>query len=151
MMSGHRYNKLFKWDKLQLAGSAPLHILANYNLPLNRALGINMNLDELVASVTEVELREGLLHWVSEWKNDESDIENLTFMMSKWHGNVWFKDTIESNGFHTRFEVFKKNAVDGIGSLTLNERLYWFGLFEQWDDSNEESQSRIRTKLRENA
>jgi hypothetical protein len=25
-------------------------------------LGINMNLDELVASVTEVELREGLLH-----------------------------------------------------------------------------------------
>ena len=39
MMSGHRYNKLFKWDKLQLAGSAPLHILANYNLPLNRALG----------------------------------------------------------------------------------------------------------------
>ncbi|PKH55813.1 hypothetical protein CXF83_10765 [Shewanella sp. Choline-02u-19] len=110
-----------------------------------------MNLDELVASVTEVELREDLLHWVSEWKNDESDIENLTFMMSKWHGNVWFKDTIESNGFHTRFEVFKKNAVDGIGSLTLNERLYWFGLFEQWDDSNEESQSRIRTKLRANA
>jgi hypothetical protein len=33
-----------------------------------------MNLDELVASVTEVELREGLFHWVSEWKNDESDI-----------------------------------------------------------------------------
>jgi hypothetical protein len=31
-------NKLFKWDKLQLAGSAALHILANYNLPLNRAL-----------------------------------------------------------------------------------------------------------------
>jgi hypothetical protein len=31
-----------------------------------------MNLDELVASVTEVELREGLLHWISEWKNDES-------------------------------------------------------------------------------
>jgi hypothetical protein len=40
-----------------------------------------MNLDELVASVTEVELTEGLLHWVSEWKNDESDIENLAFMM----------------------------------------------------------------------
>ena len=31
-------NKLFKWDKLQLASSAALHILANYNLPLNRAL-----------------------------------------------------------------------------------------------------------------
>ncbi len=30
--------KLFKQDKLQLAGSAPLHILANYNLPLNRVL-----------------------------------------------------------------------------------------------------------------
>jgi len=38
------YNKLLKRDKLQLAGSAPLHILANYNLPLNRALCVlNMN------------------------------------------------------------------------------------------------------------
>ena len=37
------YNKLFKWDKLQLASSAPLHILANYNLPLNRALGDKMS------------------------------------------------------------------------------------------------------------
>jgi hypothetical protein len=34
------YNKLLKRDKLQLASSAPLHILANYNLPLNRALYI---------------------------------------------------------------------------------------------------------------
>jgi len=110
-----------------------------------------MNLDELVASVTEVELREGLLHWISEWKNDKSDIENLAFMIGKWHGNTWFKDTNESNGFHSRLEVFKKIAVEGIRSLTLNERLYWFGLFEQWDSSNKESQSRIRTKLHANA
>lgn len=110
-----------------------------------------MNLDELVDSVQEVELREQLFHWVSEWKSDDKDIEKLAYMVGKWHGNVWFKDTDESNGFHERFQEFKKAAIEGIGGFTLNERLYWFGLIEQWDSSNEESQFRIRAKLHANA
>jgi len=32
-------NKLFKVDKITLAGFAPLHNLANIILPINRALG----------------------------------------------------------------------------------------------------------------
>jgi len=110
-----------------------------------------MNLDELVDSVQEVELRKQLLHWVSEWKSDDKDIENLDYMLGKWHDNVWFKDTDGSNVFFERFQEFKKIAIEGVGGLTLNERLYWFGLFEQWDASNDESQLRIRAKLHANA
>ena len=34
------HKKRFKWEELQLADSTPLHILVNYNLPLNRALAL---------------------------------------------------------------------------------------------------------------
>jgi len=110
-----------------------------------------MNLDELVASIPEVELREGLFHWVSEWKNDDKDIEDLAYMVEKWHGNVWFKDADESNRFYERFQKLKKTTIEGVGGFTLNERLYWFGLIEQWDSSNELDQLRIRAKLHANA
>jgi len=33
-------NKRLNRDKLQLAGSASLHIIANNNLPIKRALGV---------------------------------------------------------------------------------------------------------------
>lgn len=110
-----------------------------------------MNLDELVASVPEVELRNGLFRWVNAWKKDDSSIEDLAFLIGKWHGNVWFNNTDESNGFNERFQAFKSMAIVGVGGLTLNERLYWFGLFEEWDSSNESVQARIRVKLHASA
>jgi hypothetical protein len=106
-----------------------------------------MNLDELVASVPEEELREGLSYWVKAWKQDESDIKNLACVIGKWHGNVWFKSINESNGFNERFQAFKSVAIEGNGGFTLNEKIYYFGLFEEWDRSNEAGQLRIRAKL----
>ncbi|QYK06881.1 hypothetical protein [Shewanella zhangzhouensis] len=110
-----------------------------------------MNLDELVNSVPEIELRENLSHWVREWKQDDKDIEALAYLIGKWHGNVWFQDTDSSNNFHSEFQNFKSAAIDNIGGLTLNERLYWFGLFEVWEGGNEITQNRLRSKLRANA
>ncbi len=110
-----------------------------------------MNLDELVNSVPEPELRESLSRWVGEWKQDDKDIEELAYLIGKWHGNVWFQDTEASNKFHSNFQNFKSVAINDIGGLTLNERLHWFGLFESWDKGNEATQQRLRSKLHANA
>ncbi|QYJ78263.1 hypothetical protein [Shewanella acanthi] len=110
-----------------------------------------MNLDELVNSVQEPELRERLSHLVGEWKQDDKDVEALAYLISKWHGNVWFQDTEASNKFHSDFHNFKNAAIDNIGGLTLNERLYWFGLFGAWENANETNQQRLRSKLHANA
>jgi hypothetical protein len=114
-------------------------------------LGAPMNLDELVNSVPEVKLREQISHGVNEWKKDDSAIEKLVYLIEKWHGNVWFEDTDASNEFYARFQEFKRTAIERVGGLTLNERLYWFGLFEQWDNANEMKKAQIRTKLHANA
>lgn len=110
-----------------------------------------MNLDELVNSVPENDLREKLSRWVGEWKQDDKDIEELASLIGKWHGNVWFQETDASNKFHSEFQSFKRAAIENIGGLTLNERLYWFGLFEAWESGNETTQNRLRSKLRANA
>ena len=110
-----------------------------------------MNLDELVNSVPEVELREKLYHWVGEWKQDDKDVEALAYLIGKWNGSVWFQDTDASNKSHSSFQNFKSTAIENIGGLTLNERLYWFGLFGVWENANATTQQRLRSKLHANA
>jgi len=110
-----------------------------------------MNLDELVDSIPESELKAQLLHWVEGWKVDDSDVEALSELIDKWHGSVWFSDQQAQNEFYERFQKFREEAIQGIGGMTVNERLYWFGLFEHWDGSEDESRHRIRAKLRADA
>ena len=110
-----------------------------------------MNLDELVNSIPEKEQREQLFTWIQEWKKDHSDVEALGDMIEKWHGNVWFKCQEQQDKFYENFIKFKEEAIEGVDGMTVNERLYWFGLFDEWDNSNEEGQLRIRGKLHAHA
>ena len=107
-----------------------------------------MNLDELVTSILETKLRDNLIRCVNDWKADDQDVDHLAFMINKWHGNTWFQKTDASDTFHSNFQKFKVTAIEGIGGLTVNERLYWFGLFDIWDKSNEQDQQRIRAKIK---
>ena len=92
-----------------------------------------MNLDELVNSIPEYELRAQLSHWVDEWKSDESGVKRLSDLIRKWHGNVSFRDPQSQDEFYVRFQQFQNKVVENIGGMTVNERLYWFGLFDHWD------------------
>ncbi len=43
---------------------------------------------------------------------------------------------------------FRDSAINGIGGMTINERLYWFGLFDQFDKSVTQSEKEnIYSKL----
>jgi hypothetical protein len=110
-----------------------------------------MNLDELVESISESDLKAQLSHWIEGWKADDSDIEKLSAIIDKWYGNVWFTDRQSQSEFYKRFQKFREEAIRGIGGMTVNERLYWFGLFDHWDNSDGESRDRIRAKLRADA
>mgnify|MGYP006957637540 CR=1 FL=1 len=73
-------NKLFKRDKLQLAGSASLHILANYNLPLNRALGllfIMFSPSKLSAFLSGIPIGSAMI-----WLNSRNTDGNSSFLIS---------------------------------------------------------------------
>jgi hypothetical protein len=111
-----------------------------------------MNLDDLVQSIpdSEADLRHQLALWIGEWKRSEDSIEQLNCLVGKWHGNVWFKETDVSNKFHQDWTQFKTEAIEGINGMTMNERLYAFGLFALWDSADEKAKSIIRAKLKAN-
>ncbi|QFS87414.1 MULTISPECIES: hypothetical protein [unclassified Marinobacter] len=110
-----------------------------------------MNLDELVTSIPEADLKAELSQWVDEWKKDSSDVNRLYELIAKWHGNTWFVDQAAQDGFWANLQSFKQQAIDGLGGMTVNERLYWFGLFDDWDSLGEAGKERLRAKLHANA
>jgi hypothetical protein len=112
-----------------------------------------MTIDELVQSIPDEEsdLRSQLARWIDEWKRSEDSIEKLSYMIGKWHGNVWFKDAQVSNCFWQNLCQFRTEAMDGIDGMTVNERLYGFGLIPQWDAADDIEKLKIRKKLRANA
>jgi hypothetical protein len=111
-----------------------------------------MNLDELVQSIpnSESDLRNRLFHWIDIWKRNDESIEELCYLIEKWHGNVWFKEDDISNKFHRDWIQFKTSLIYNIGGMTVNERLFHFGLFEIWDSADEKEKSTIRSKLKAN-
>ncbi|PCJ30312.1 MAG: hypothetical protein COA99_18255 [Moraxellaceae bacterium] len=111
-----------------------------------------MNLDELVQSIADEEPESfvSLRKWINSWKDSGESIDDLNILVSKWHGNVWFKSKSISDEFNEQWTKFKTIAIDGIGGLTLNERLYWFGMFDSWDNADEHDKLRIRIKLKAN-
>lgn len=109
-----------------------------------------MILDELVSSIpnSEIELKNQLTSFVYDWKMNNSSIEDLVYLIEKWNGNVWFKSENKQNDFYKNWIKFKTQIIDSISGMTVNERLYCFGLFDIWDKSNSESKRIIRIKLK---
>jgi intergrase/recombinase len=106
-----------------------------------------MNIDALINSISEKTLKDSISRWVDKWKKDEQSIHELYDLLNQWHGNARFQNHDEQNTFYRNLNKFKHDAIDGIGGMSLNERLYMFGLLEQWDSSNDAERLVIRTKL----
>jgi len=99
-----------------------------------------MNLDELVHSISndDSDERIKLVHWVEDWKNSDKTVIDLLSLIEKWHGNVWFSNQEDQNKFYDNWVKFKQEAIDNIGGMTMNERLYWFGLFDIFDSCEDD-------------
>ena len=59
-------------------------------------------------------------------------------------GNSWFETDEDHNKIYKMWLSFRDKAILGIGGITMNERLYLFGLFEEFETyQNQESEHRI--------
>ena len=108
-----------------------------------------MNLDNHVQSIPDSDsaLRFEFSRWIYGWKRSAEPVESLDYLVTKWHGNVWFQKTGDSDAFIQNWRTFKSEAIDGISGMTLNERLHVFGLLELWAESDEEFRVVLRRKV----
>jgi len=105
-----------------------------------------MNYDEYIKELEKYDSDETvkrLIHHLKDWKSSEDDVLKLEGMVEHFFGNSWIESTEIHNKLYQLWASFKKEAIDPIGGHTMNERLYWFGLFEQFDRCKNETEKQI--------
>jgi len=109
-----------------------------------------MNLDELanrlrVNFVDPAVQRLGAA--LLEWKTDSSTVVELRERIERYIGNSWIATEEDHRAVYGLWSSFRDDAINRIGGMTMNERLYWFGLVDRFDGSNEQEQLVIYRKL----
>jgi len=114
-----------------------------------------MNYDEYIKEVGKFSGDEAvfrLLKHLEEWKEDDSDVMELASWIERVFYNFWIESEETRNHLYSLWSKFKKESIEGIGGMTMNERLYRFCLFERFDSlQSEEAKKIVYEKLCANA
>jgi len=113
-----------------------------------------MTLPVLRAALTEItpptaddaKLRDLFIARLDGWVIDDSTAERLLDDLNGILGNVWFSAPGVHAAVFQALEDFAKE-VRGIGGMTVNERLFTFGLLDAWDRATESTRKLFRSKL----
>lgn len=109
-----------------------------------------MNIDELAVAI-ESTSKDKEVHALAElikgWKADDSTVSELSTRVERYIGHVWFKNEAIHEKIYSAWQSFKEDAILNIGGMTMNERLYLFGLFSRFDAATEHEQSVVYAKL----
>ncbi|MBU2863338.1 hypothetical protein KO489_05740 [Reinekea forsetii] len=109
-----------------------------------------MNYDEYIEEVREYsgdEVVARLVSHLNDWKADNTNAWELADSVERFFGNSWITSEETHSHLYKLWTGFKVQAISGIGGLTMNERLYWFGLFERFESTCEAEQQVIYAKL----
>lgn len=110
-----------------------------------------MNLDELAQKIREVsdeEVVQRLADLLVAWKADQCTAEVLRESVERYIGNSWIEKDADHSEIYQMWSSFRDQAISGISGMTMNERLYWFGLVGRYDAClNQEAKLSIYRKL----
>ena len=110
-----------------------------------------MNLDELTKNIRKVSKEETvqkLADNLQGWKTDYRNAVELRDNVERFLGNTWIEKQTDFDKVYEMWSEFRNSAIDGIGGMTMNERLYWFGLFDSFDSAkNNDDQEKYYGKL----
>ena len=110
-----------------------------------------MNLDELANAIRNVSDQsdvQRLADLFREWKYSKETVVDLNDTIERFIGNSWFEKDEDHHEIYKMWLKFRNEAILGIGGMTMNERLYWFGLVDEFDACNgDEAKLNIYKKL----
>lgn len=95
-----------------------------------------MILDELASSIKAASADPAankLANLLLQWKHDDSNVEELESRVEHYIGNSWIASEAEHKNIHGVWEKFKSETMRAIGGMTMNERLFCFGLMSRLD------------------
>jgi hypothetical protein len=110
-----------------------------------------MTIDQLISNIRKISSEkdaQGLSDYIQDWKTNEMNTIELKSSVERHLGNIWLENNFDYLHIYSEWSKFRDFAIDGIGGMTMNERLYHFGLFEEYEKaSNEKEKEKCYTKL----
>ncbi len=110
-----------------------------------------MNIDELTKNIRKVSSEKNvqeLADFIQKWKYDEKNAVELRENVERYLGNAWIEKKADFDIVYGMWSDFRDSAINGIEGMTMNERLYWFGLFELFENvKNDNEQGKYYRKL----
>lgn len=94
-----------------------------------------MNLDELVQEIRDVSTDsavQGVADQLAAWKDSSATADDLTAIFEQYIGNVWIESEQDHDHVYALWSSFRQDAISVIRGMTMNERLYRFGLLERF-------------------
>ncbi|TPH14529.1 hypothetical protein [Litorilituus lipolyticus] len=105
-----------------------------------------MNYDEFVNEVQKYDNDADvakLLGVLKDWKLNSENVVKLKSTIERFFGHSRIESEETHNHLYKLWSSFSTSAIGNIGGMTMNERLFWFGLFEQFDSCKSEAKKQL--------
>ena len=92
-----------------------------------------MNISELEAalrSLSQERAVAGLADLLAVWKLGPEDVSALASSFERYFGNVWLEPADLHEAAYHLWSQFQRETIAPLPGMTMNERLYMFGLFD---------------------
>lgn len=109
-----------------------------------------MNLDQLATEIERLSPDKngrGLAMALRNWKTDSTDLNALAVLGERYIGHAWFESDATHNAVYKLWSSFRVEVISSVGGMTMNERLYYFGLFERFDAAGPAEREALYGKL----
>ena len=110
-----------------------------------------MKLGELAYDISKVsseKVVQDLSKFLIDWKSNDETVEELKDAIERYLSNAWIEKNEDHEKIYRMWSLFRDEAISGIGGLTMNERLYYFSLYDRFDACrNKESKLVVYRKL----
>lgn len=93
------------------------------------------SLTQKIRSISSDQIIQKLADQFEEWKLNDQDIRFLESSIEKFIGTTWIESEDEHNLAYKHWTNFKRENIQVIHGMTMNERLFAFGLMERYDNS----------------
>lgn len=93
------------------------------------------SLTQKIRSISKDPIIQKLANQFEEWKLNNQDVRNLESTIEKFIGTTWIESEVEHNLVYEHWTNFKKENIQAIHGMTMNERLFAFDLTDRYDRS----------------
>ena len=94
-----------------------------------------MNFDDLIAEIRSISADtavQGVADQLAAWKESSDTADELAVAMERYIGHVWIASTQDHERLYALWSAFRRNSIEAIHGMTMNERLYSFGLLDRY-------------------